>query len=108
VTSAKDYLMDEDDTERYAEIPFDENEWIVPKVLTFEFKDINKVLLVKSRNFTEPAFKSVIAPLQNAKIAFCFLSERWLPDKIESDTVRYFTRLENWENFIHVFLQNRL
>ena len=104
----RDYGIAEDDIERYDELPFFENEWRIPKVVAFELNDINKVLLITSKDFQESVFEPVTALLEGAKISYCFLSEKWLPDKINSDTARYFLRLENWKNFIDATLQNRL
>lgn len=95
----RDYGISEDNIKRYDELPFFENEWVVPEELRFELKDINNVLLITSKNFREPAFDVIITLLQSKKIEYTFLSERWLPDKILSDTGRYFFRIENWEKF---------
>lgn len=96
----RDYAIAEDDIERYDELPFFENEWRIPKVVVFELNDINKVLLITSKDFQESVFEPVTALLEGAKISYCFLAERWLPDKINSDIARYFFRLENWKRFI--------
>lgn len=98
----RDYGIAEDDIERYDELPFFENEWRIPKVLAFKLNNINKVLLITSKDFREPIFEPVITFLQNARISYYFLSESWLPDKINSDAARYFLRLENWKRFIDV------
>jgi hypothetical protein len=100
----RDYGIAEDDIERYDELPFFENEWRAPKVVAFELNDINKVLLITSKDFQESVFEPLITLLENAKISYCFLAERWLPDKINSDTARYFFRLENWKRFCHANL----
>jgi len=95
----RDYGIAEDDVERYDELPFFENEWRAPMVVAFGLNDINKVLLIVSKDFQESTFEPIAALLEVAEISYCFLSERWLPDKINSDTARYFFRLENWTRF---------
>ena len=97
----RDYKIAEDDIERYDELPFFENEWTAPKLVAFELNDINKVLLITSQDFREPVFEPIIALLQDARISHCFLSEGWLPDKLNSDIARYFSRLGNWKRFIN-------
>jgi len=37
--------------------------------------------------------------LQNKRIEYTSLSERWLSDNILPDTARYFFRIENWGKF---------
>lgn len=95
----RDYGISEDDIEKYDELPFFENEWIIQKELEFDLKDVNKVLLIKSRDFKESSFKEVVRILKNKGIEYCFLSERWLGDNIIPDITRYFFRIENWEKF---------
>ena len=95
----RDYGIAEDDIESYDELPFFENEWRTPKAVVFELSDINKVLLITSKDFQESVFERVTHLLEVATISHCFLSERWLPDKINSDTAQYFFRLENWNRF---------
>jgi hypothetical protein len=73
-------------------------------VVVFDLNNINKVLLITSKDFRASIFESVITLLQDARISYCFLSERWLPDKINIDTARYFSRLENWKRFIDASL----
>jgi len=96
----RDYGISEDDIDKYDELPFFENEWIVPEKLKFDLKDINKVIFITSGNFREPTFKNVVKILKNKNIEYCFLSEKWLPDNIFTDTTRYFFRIENREKFI--------
>lgn len=96
----RDYGISEDDIDKYDELPFSENEWIVPKKLEFDLEDINKVLLVMSRDFKESTFEDVVRVLKSKGIEYCFLSEKWLPDNVLSDTIAYFFRIENWKNFI--------
>jgi hypothetical protein len=95
----RDYGILEDDIKRYDELPFFENEWVVPKELRFNMKDINRVLLITGKDFREPAFGDITTLLRNKEIEYTFLSERWLPDNILSDTARYFFRIENWVEF---------
>ena len=95
----RDYQIAEDDIARYDELPLFENEWIVPNLVVFELNDIKKVSLITSKGFPESAFKPVTTLLESAEISYCFLSERWLPNKINTDIARYFFRLENWARF---------
>lgn len=95
----RDYGISEDDIAKYDELPFFENEWIVPEELRFNLKDINKVLYITSKDFREPTFNDIVTFLHNKGIEYTFLSERWLPDNILSDTARYFFRMENWGEF---------
>ena len=95
----RDYWISEDDIKRYDELPFFENEWIVPEELRYNLKDINKVLLITNKDFREPAFDDIILLLQSKETGYMFLSEKWLSDNILSDTARYFFRIENWEKF---------
>lgn len=100
----RDYGISEDAIEKYEELPFFENEWITQKELKFDLKDINKVLLIKSKDFKESSFKDVVRILKNKGIEYRFLSERWLADNIIPDITRYFFRIENWEKFDKVQL----
>jgi len=95
----RDYLISEADIDKYDELPFFENEWVIPNELEFDLNSINKVLLITSRNFKKSKFKDVVRILKSKGIEYCFLSERWLPDNIASDTMRYFIRIENWKKF---------
>ena len=95
----RDYGIAEHDIESYDELPFFENEWRTPKAVVFELSDINKVLLITGKDFQESVFEPITTLLEVATISHCFLSERWLPDKINSDIARYFSRLENWSRF---------
>jgi len=96
----RDYGISEDDIKRYDELPFFENEWVISKKLEFDLKDINKVLLITSRDFKKSTFENVIWILESKDIEYCLLSEKWLPDNILPDTTRYFFRIENWSEFI--------
>lgn len=95
----RDYGISEDDIAKYDELPFFENEWIVPEELRFNLKDVNKVLLITSKDFREAAFDDIITLLQSKGIEYTSLSERWLSDNILPDTARYFFRIENWGKF---------
>jgi hypothetical protein len=95
----RDYGISEDDIAKYDELPFFENEWIVPEELRFNLKDINKVLLITSKDFREAAFDGLITLLQSKRIEYTSLSERWLSDNILPDTARYFFRIEDWGKF---------
>jgi hypothetical protein len=96
----RDYGISEDDIVKYDELPFFENEWVAPKKLKFDLADINKVLLITSRDFKESTFEDVVTILKSKDIEYCFLSEKWLSDNILPDTTRYFFRIENWRKFI--------
>jgi len=98
--SPRNYGISEDDVNKYDELPFFENEWIIPEKLEFDLEDIKKVLLITSRDFKELKFEDAVRILKNKDVECCFLSEKWLPDNIPSDTTRYFLRIENWEKFI--------
>ncbi len=100
----RNYGVAEDDINRYDELPFFENEWRTPDVVDFDLNDINKVILITSKDFREPIFESITSLLEVATINHCFLSERWLPDNISSDTRRYFFRLENWSRFQNILI----
>jgi hypothetical protein len=100
IITPRDYGISEADVNKYDEPPFFENEWLVPKKLKFNLEDINKVLLITSRGFNESKFEDVVRILKSKNIECCFLSEKWIPDKIQSDTIRYFHRIENWKKFI--------
>ena len=93
-------MPSEGDSYYTVELPFFENEWVAPKELKFDLGDINKVLLITSRDFQEPAFEDVDRMLKSKDIEYCFLSEKWLPDNILPDTTRYFFRIENWRKFM--------
>ena len=95
----RDYAISEDDIKRYDELPFFENEWVVPEELKFNLKDINKILLITNKDFREPAFDDIIPLLPSKRVEYTFLSEKWLSNNILSDTTRYFFRIENWEKF---------
>lgn len=96
----RDYRISEDDIDKYDELPFFENEWVAPEELKFDLEDINKVLFITSRDFRESTFEDVVRILKSKDIEYCFLSEKWLPDNIFSDTTKYFFRIENWRKFI--------
>lgn len=98
----KDYGISEDDIVKYDELPFFENEWAAPKKLKFDLADINKVLLITSRDFKESTFEDVVTILKSKDIEYCFLSERWLADNVIPDITRYFFRIENWNEFNEV------
>lgn len=95
----RDYGISEDDIAKYDELPFFENEWIVPEELRFNLKDVNKVILITSKDFREAAFDDIITLLQSKRIEYTSLSERWLSDNILPDTARYFFRIEDWGKF---------
>lgn len=95
----RDYAISEDDIKRYDELPFFENEWVVPEELKFNLKDINKILLITNKDFREPAFDDITPLLQSKGTEYTFLSEKWLSDNVLSDTIKYFFRIENWEKF---------
>lgn len=96
----KDYRVGEDDVGRYDELPFFENEWIAPREVVFDLADIKKLILVTGRGFPESIFEPLLVPLEDAKISYVFLSEKWLSDKINVDIARYFSRLEKWQGFL--------
>lgn len=98
----KDYGISEDDVVKYDELPFFENEWVTPKKLKFDLADINKVLLITSRDFKESTFEDVVTILKSKDIEYCFLSERWLANNVIPDITRYFFRIENWNEFNEV------
>jgi len=95
----RDYAIAENDVERYDELPFFENEWCVPGTVTFGPEDINRVLFVTSKGRAEPGFQTIVDLLEHDGMAYLFVPERHLPDSINSDTARYFFRLENWSRF---------
>jgi len=99
VIAPRVYGISEDDIEKYDELPFFENEWVIPKELGFDLNDINKVFLITSRDFKEPIFEDVVKILKSKDIEYCFLSEKWLVDNIAPDITRYFFRIENWNGF---------
>lgn len=94
----KDYGSSSD-IRKYDEVPLSENEWVMAKELKFELEDINKVVLVTSRNFRESAFKSVVKALKSEGINYIFLSERWLSDNIVTDMTSYLSRIRGWNKF---------
>lgn len=94
----KDYGSSSD-IRKYNEVPLSENEWVMPKELKFELVDINKVILVTSRNFRESAFKSVVKALKSKGINHIFLSEKWLSDNIVTDMTSYLLRIRGWNTF---------
>lgn len=96
----RDYEISEDYTDKYDELPFSENEWVVPGELKFDLGDVNKVLLITSRDFKKSTFENVICILESKDIEYCLLSEKWLPDNILPDITRYFFRIENWSEFV--------
>ena len=98
----RDYGISEDDIVKYDELPFFENEWVAPKKLKFDLADINKVLLITSRNFKESTFEDVVTILKSKDIEYCFLSEKCLADNVIPDITRYFFRIENWNEFNEV------
>ena len=102
LTAPRDYGISEDDIVKYDELPFFENEWVAPKKLKFDLGDINKVLLITSRDFKESTFENVVRILKSKDIEYCFLSEKWLPDNIMPDITRYFFRVEDWREFKNV------
>ena len=85
------------DIRKYEEVPLFENEWVTPKELKFELVDINKVILVTSRTFREPAFKNVTKTLKNKSINYIFLPERWLSDNMVTDMTSYLLRIKGWD-----------
>jgi len=87
------------DTKKYEEAPLFENEWVMPKELKFELVDINKLILVTSRNFREAAFKNVVKALKSKGVNYIFLSEKWLPDNIVTDMTSYLFRIKGWNKF---------
>ena len=87
------------DIRKYDEVPLFENEWIVPEQLSFDLGNINRVLLVTSRNFGRPAFKSVVETLRKKGIGYTFLSERWLSDNDATDMKGYLVRTRGWRKF---------
>ena len=87
------------DIRKYDEVPLFENEWILPKEGKFDLEDLNKVLLITSRDFRESAFKDVVEALESEGIEYIFLSERWLPDNIVSDMASYLFRIRGWNEF---------
>ena len=95
----RDYGVSEDDIVKYDELPFFENEWVAPKKLKFDLGDINKVLLITSRDFKEPTFEDVAMILKSKDVEYCFLSEKWLAGNVIPDITRYFFRIENWNEF---------
>lgn len=95
----RDYGISEDDINKYDELPFFENEWVISKELKFDVNDINKVFLITSRDFQESIFDEVTKLLRSKGIRHSFLSVRWLHDNILSDIPRYFYRIENWSKF---------
>jgi len=98
----RDYGISEDDIDKYDELPFFENEWVISKELKFDLNDINKVLLITSSDFQESIFDGVTKLLRSKGITHSFLSVRWLHDNILSDIPRYFYRIENWSKFNEV------
>ncbi|RLC65475.1 MAG: hypothetical protein DRI01_00775 [Chloroflexi bacterium] len=72
----RDYGISEDDIDKYDELPFSENEWIVPRKLEFDLEDINIVLLITSMDFKESIFEDVFRILKCKGIEYCFLSEK--------------------------------
>jgi hypothetical protein len=87
------------DIRKYDEVPLFENEWIVPKELSFDLDNINRVLLITSRNFGGPAFKNVVKTLKNKDIGYTFLSEGWLSDNDVTDMRSYLIRTRGWRKF---------
>jgi hypothetical protein len=87
------------DIRKYDEVPLFENEWIVPKELSFDLEDIIRVLLITSRNFGGLAFKNVVKTLKNNGIGYTFLSERWLSDNDVTDMRSYLIRTRGWRKF---------
>jgi hypothetical protein len=99
----KDYGSS-NDIGKYDEEPLSENEWVVPEELKFELADINKVILVTSRNFRTLAFKSVVKALKRRSINYVFLSETWLSDNIVTDMTSYLLRMRGWKKFNNLAL----
>jgi len=87
------------DIRKYDEVPLFENEWVIAKELKFDLEDINKVLLMTSRNFRESAFRYVIKALKDKDIEYIFLAERWLSDNIVTDMASYLLRIRGWRKF---------
>lgn len=87
------------DIAKYDDVPLFENEWVAPKEIRFDLEDINRVLLITSRNCREPEFEDVVRVLRSNAIEFCFLSERWLSDKMVTDMTSYLYRLRGWRRF---------
>lgn len=67
----------------------------------FDLADINKVLLITSRNFKEAKFKDVVKAIKSKRIEYYFLSERWLSDNTVTDMTSYLLRTKNWRKFIN-------
>lgn len=61
--------------------------------------NINKVLLITSKNFKEPAVKNVVKILKNKGIEYIFLSERWLSDNMVTSIASYLYRIRCWNKF---------
>ena len=87
------------DIKKYDEVPLFENEWFIPKEVKFDLADINKVLLITSRNLREATFKDVVKAIKSNGIVYSFLSERWLSDNIVTDMTSYLLRIRNWRKF---------
>lgn len=83
----------------YDEVPLFENEWVISKELKFELANINKVLLITSRNLKESAFRGVIKALKGNGVEYTFLSERWLLDNMVTDMRNYLIRTRGWKKF---------
>lgn len=88
------------DIKKYDEVPLFENEWFIPMEVKFDLADINKVLLITSRNFKEAKFKDVVNAIKSKGIEYYFLSERWLSDNTVTDMTSYLLRIRNWRKFI--------
>jgi hypothetical protein len=87
------------DISKYDEMPLFENEWVISEELKFDLEDINKVLLITSRNFRESAFRDVVKALKDKDIEYIFLAERWLSDNIVTDMTSYLLRIRGWRKF---------
>jgi hypothetical protein len=83
----------------YDETPLFENEWTVPRFLRFQFKDINKVIFITSRNFRKSTFRDIVRMLEIEGIEFTFIVEKWFPDNVVTDMTSYVLRVRRWKKF---------
>jgi hypothetical protein len=84
---------------KYDEVPLFENEWVVQKELKFNLEDINKVILITSRDFRKSSFMNIVKTLRSKGIKYLFLSERWLSDNTVTDMTSYLIRIRSWKKF---------
>lgn len=87
------------DIRKYDEVPLFENEWVIPNELRFELADINRVIIVTSKNFKESVFKNVVKAIRSKGINYIFLSERQFSDNIVTDMTSYLLRIRGWDKF---------